>query len=139
MALISLNLHPSAGQLRDFGDIALCMTNIIGFGLLWLGKIGLRGLVVCCMTGVALYLLSRIRSTLLKPIYVVLMLAGFPVGWLVSHVVLAFFYFGILTPLGLLFHLLHRDQLHLGWQPDISSYWQVCRKPRAAKDYFQQF
>ncbi|MCR5220372.1 MAG: hypothetical protein K6E31_05180 [bacterium] len=139
MALISLNLHPSSEQLRDFGGIALCMTNIIGLGLLWVGKIGLRGLVVCCLTGVVLYLLSRIRPVLLKPIYIALMLAGFPVGWLVSRVVLAFFYFGILTPLGLLFRLLHRDPLHLGWQPDVSSYWQVCRKPRAAKDYFQQF
>ncbi len=139
MALISLNLHPSSEQLRDFGSIALCMTNIIGLGLLCLGKIGLRGLVVCCLTGVVLYLLSRIRPVLLKPVYIALMLAGFPVGWLVSRVVLAFFYFGILTPLGLLFRLLHRDQLHIGWQQDISSYWQVCRKPRAAKDYFQQF
>ena len=139
MALISLNVHPSSEQLRDFGDIALCMTNILGLGLLWLGKIGLRGLVVCCMAGVAIYLLSRIRSILLKPVYVALMLAGFPVGWLVSHVVLAFFYFGILTPLGLLFRLLHRDQLHLGWKPEISSYWQPYHKSRAARDYFQQF
>ena len=139
MAFISLNLHPSSEQLRDFGGIALCMTNIIGLGLLWLGKIGLRGLVVCCMAGLALYLLSRIRSALLKPVYVALMLACFPVSWLLGHVVLAFVYFGILTPLGLLFRLLHRDPLHLGWQPDVSSYWQLCHKPRAAKDYFQQF
>jgi len=139
MALVQLNLRPSKTQLRDFGDTALCMCNLIGFLLLWADRIPVRGFVILCGIGTVIYLLSRISARLVKPLYLGLILATWPIGWVVSHAAMALFYYGIVTPLGLLFRGIGRDVLCRRRDPQAATYWAACRPTRADRDYFRQF
>ena len=55
-----------------------------------------------------------------------------------SFVLLASFYFLLLTPIALLFRLIGRDPLHRRFDRGESSYW-APRKPTASLDrYFHQ-
>jgi len=60
-----------------------------------------------------------------------------PARWLVSCLILACFYFAILTPLALLFRLLRRDVLSLYWDPARPSYWQRRPVPPDWRSYFR--
>src|SRR5262245_52931839 len=61
------------------------------------------------------------RPRWIRPIYVGWMILAFPIGWTVSQVMLALMFFGLFTPIGLLFRLLGRDPLHRARRPRAES------------------
>ncbi len=139
MALVKLDLHPPAGKLRDFGDIALCMCVILALLGNWLFGWSfnvVRGLV---LAGLAVYLLSRCSTRLVLPIYRALMLLSFPIGWLISHLVLGLFYYLVICAIGLFFRIIGRDVLQRKYDPKADSYWMPCEKKKNSARYFQQF
>ncbi len=84
-------------------------------------------------------LLGLVRPRLLRPVFVGWMIAVFPIGWLVSHVLLAIVFFGVFTPLGLLFRLMGRDVLQRRRQAKQETYWQPKPAPAGLQSYFRQF
>ena len=137
--MIQLDLNPSHKTLRQFGLICLIMLNVIGLLLGWrfdLPKIAVIGL---CLGGIVLFVLSRISAKFLKPVYVGLMVISFPIGWVISHLVMVLFFFGVITPVGLVFRLLGRDALHRKWDRQAESYWVKYPRPDSVKRYFRQF
>jgi polyferredoxin len=139
MALVSLNLNPSKKQLRDFGLVALFMCNVIGLLLLWLGRIPPKGLVAFFLIGLAIYVLSRTSTTLIKPIYLAMLFLTFPIGWVVSYLAMGLFYYGIVTPLAVFFKILGRDPLCRKYDSQANTYWIPYKRKKSAKDYFHQF
>jgi len=139
MGLVSLNLKASEKQLRDFGDIALCMCNFIGLMMIWLKGLSMKAFIGFCITGMVIYLLSRISTRLVRPVYMAMTVVTFPIGWLVSHVVMALFYYVIISGVGLVFKLLKRDPLHRSCNPKADSYWLPYQHKSSTKDYFHQF
>ena len=139
MALVALNLKPTDKQLRDFGLAALVMLCLIGALLWWLDKIGFVAGAAFAAAGAAIFVLSRIRAGLVRPVYQGLMLITFPIGWVVSHTAMAIFFFGLITPMGFLFKLIGRDPLHLSYDRAAETYWVPYRRKCTAKDYFRQF
>lgn len=94
---------------------------------------GLAGLAV------AGFAVGMARPAWLRPVYVGWMVVVFPIGWLVSHILLALLYYGLFTPLGLLFRLLGRDPLMLRREPERQSYWTAKAQPADVGRYFRQF
>ena len=62
-----------------------------------------------------------------------------PIGFVVSHVVMAALFFGLFMPIGLLFRLLGRDSLHRKSDPDASTYWIRRKAVADVRRYFRQF
>jgi hypothetical protein len=139
MALVSLNLKPSQKQLKDFGFISLIMFFVIGLLLLGLGKVPAKGFMIFGLVGIVLFILSRISVALIKPIYLGMIVLTYPMGWLLSHLMMALFYYGIITSVALFFRLINRDPLCRRYEPDADTYWMRCKKKRPLKDYFRQF
>ena len=139
MALVTLNLKPTDKQLREFGEVTLCMLNIIGLLMMWIFNMPARAFIIFCIAGVAVFLLSRISVKLVKPVYVALIVAAFPIGWVVSHLVMAIFYYIVITGIGLIFKLLRRDPLNRKYDKTAGSYWTACAPRRSLKQYFNQF
>jgi hypothetical protein len=83
--------------------------------------------------------LGLIRPEWLRPIYVGWMVLVFPIGWTVSQVLLAVIFFGLFTPIGLVFGLLGRDPLHRARRSELNSYWTPKPAPADLKSYFKQF
>ena len=139
MALVSLNLRPSQKQLRSFGLISLIMCPAIAALLSGLDTITLWGGAGITIAGALLFVLSRISPNLVRPVYVTLVLLTFPVGWTFSHAVMIIFYYGIITPIALLFRLMRRDPLCRQYDATGKTYWLQRRRRRSMKDYFRQF
>lgn len=145
--LVQLNLRPDAKQLRQFGFIALGAFAVLGAVVLWRG--GLFGLdfgraarpVAHALWGLgglsALFSLVLPRANL--PLFTALMVVTFPIGIVVSHVVLALLFFGVLTPVALVFRLIGRDPLMRRFEPERESYWIDLPEPRDTENYFRQF
>lgn len=138
MALITINTDPSRRELRQFGFI-------------WLGFLAFFGLVAwfkfsnhpfaqaLWVAAVVVPLIGWFFPTLLKLIFVGMSYAAFPIGFVVSHVVLAVVFYLVLTPIGLLMRIFRYDAMRRRLQPDLSSYW-IQREPHPdPKQYFRQY
>jgi hypothetical protein len=145
--LIQLDLRPGRRELRQFGWIALVAFGLLGAVILWKGGLfhlsfGAAGRPVAFTlwaVGAASALLSIAWPQGNRPLFVGLSLLAFPIGWVVSHLVLAILFYGVLTPVGLLFRVLGRDPLERPFQSEMRSYWVDLREVTDEKDYFRQF
>ena len=65
---------------------------------------------------------------------------AWPIGFVVSHVVLAVVYYLVLTPIGLLTRLFGYDSMEKRFDPEAESYWfKRSIKRVESKRYFRQF
>ena len=134
---IKLNLHPDRRMLRQFG--LLCFAVFGAYGLWrWLDGTAPRvavGLLAAAATG---GLLGTLRPQWLRPVFVGWMILAFPVGWLVSHLLLGALYFAVFTPLGVLLRLLGKDALGLR-RSTAASYWQKKPQQTDLRRYLRQY
>jgi hypothetical protein len=139
MSLIEINRYPKRNELRNFAMIALIASVIVASLLYLLKGVRIQWAVIIFAAGFGIFLSSLVSLKLTRIIYLGLILVTFPIGWVVSLILLAAFYFLLLTPLGLLFRLLGRDPLGRRFDPEAKSYWLARRETDSLDRYFHQY
>ncbi len=145
--MIEIDWRPDETTLRQFGWIAL-----VGFSFLaalawfeWLifsfGLGAARPLVAGGFAALAIVsaVFSLVAPRANWPIYVGLTVLAYPIGFVLSYLIMGFLFFGMITPLGLFFRLIGKDPLHRRFEPAASSYWSDPRPRRGKESYFRQF
>lgn len=128
--------RPDRRQLRQFAVAALLGFGLIG-ALSWRWSGSERAALVLWGIGGVAFLVGLPFPAVLRPLYVVLMAAAYPIGWLVSNLVLRLIYYGVFTPLGWAFRLAGRDPLVLR-RPRTDTYWRDFRRPKDVTSYYRQ-
>ncbi|MFT5106198.1 MAG: hypothetical protein ACI8XO_000560 [Verrucomicrobiales bacterium] len=67
------------------------------------------------------------------------MAAVFPLGWILSHVLLSVVFYLVVFPIGILMRLFRYDALRRRLDPDAKSYWIERESNRDSRKYFRQF
>lgn len=125
--MIEINKDPSARELRHFGCLFLPVFCVVVGGMLF--KRGLpMGAAAVWGAGALGLLVGAAAPLALKPLFVGWLYAAYPIGWLVSHVILAALYYLVMTPMGLLMRVVGRDALALRRDPKAATYWVERRK-----------
>jgi hypothetical protein len=97
-------------------------------GPLWLGAIGFAaGLVFWVLPGIA------------KPAYRLWYFVGCCIGIVMGNLLLALFFYLLITPLGLLMRAMGRRPVSKGFDKSKSSYWEDAEKVSDPRRYYQQF
>ena len=139
MGLIDINWRPDAKECRRFGWFSLVLPGAIAGAMVYLYALPAPWAIAIGAAGAVVFVLSRIRAELARPVYVGMIVLTYPIGWVFSHLILAVFYYGLLTPIGLTFRLFRRDALQQKWDPSAPSYWHKHRPPDNVRQYFNQF
>ncbi len=139
MALIDINWNPDRNELRTFGKISMAMLILIALVCYWLDRLTAVGSLYLCAAGLVIFILSRISTKLVKPFYLLLYAIALPIGLILTHILMAIFYFIILTPIGLVFRLIRRDPMQRKFDSHTKTYWLPHRTPDSLKRYFNQF
>lgn len=137
--MIKLDLHPSPRILDQFRWAA-----VVGLPLLGLVFTGFQWThpVVLSLAGLAvlqLLLALTITDRLTWFLFVALSVVAVPIGFVVSHVLIALIYYLVFTPIGLFFRLLGRDPLHRRPDRDAPSYWHERGPMRPKSSYFKLY
>ena len=145
--LVEINFNPDAKTLRQFGVIAF-----FGFGLLaalayyerlifafGLGEARVPLAAVFAALGSLAALLSLVAPNANRILYVGLTLLAFPIGFVLSYVIMGTLFFLIIGPIAITFRILGRDSMHRGYDPNASSYWSEARPRRDKESYFHQY
>ena len=135
--MIAIQWNPSTKQLRQFAGIwfpAFC--GLVGWsighktghwseveiGWVLAGLLSVGGLVL---------------PALIRPIFVGLILLTFPIGWVVSHLLLGLIFYGVVTPIGLILRISGHDPLQLK-KPSGNSVWKTSVGKTDATRYLRQ-
>ncbi len=127
------NWQPTVRQLRQFGVAAAVLC--VGFAY-WLDASTLTralGFAAVVLASAALLAPHRLRVP-----FVLLTALTAPIGWVVSHLILGFIYFGVVTPVGLVLRVFGRRSMELAPDPSADSYWEPRRQETGAKNYLRQ-
>ena len=145
--MLTLDLRPTERMLRQFGLIALAGFSLLG-GLIYFWG-GLPGLqlgnaarpvsIVLWAAGLASAAFSLAWPRANRPLYVALVLVAYPIGYAVSLLLMALVFYGVITPIGLVFRAMGRDPLDRHWERDAPSYWVAHQPPDTIDRYFRQF
>ena len=140
MAVLDINWNPSNKQLRQFSLLlAALLVGLAG----WLAWHSHSALVVGGVgtAAVAAGLVGVLHPGLMRVVYVVWMAAAFPIGWVVSHLLLAAIYYLVITPIGVIMRMCGYDPVRRRFDRQAKTYW----KPREDQDrddpkqYFKQY
>ena len=136
--MIDLNLNPSKKELRVFGLCALAFLCLVG----WMvfrrtGSLPVAGAVAGL--GVVLAGLALTVPQVLRPVWVVLMVVNYPIGWVVTHVVMALIFYLVVTPVGVIMRLTGRDPMERAFDRSAKTYWKPRRPDSGSARYFRQY
>jgi predicted membrane protein len=106
-----------------------------------------RGLGESRLTVAAMFAVAAVLSAVLSLVYpkanrllfVATSVAAFPIGFVMSYVVLGVLFFVIFAPIGALLRWTGRDPMERAFDRDKSSYWIETGRPRSRSSYFRQF
>jgi hypothetical protein len=112
--VIRIDWNPSPRQLRQFAWACPVGFTLIG---VMLRNVGAREWWWWPATGLALGLVllavGLLKPLALRPVYAAALAIALPIGWVVSNLFVAIFFFLLITPLALIFRLIGRDALGL--------------------------
>lgn len=135
--MIKINDNPSRRELRQFAGIWFPIFWLIIGGLLYFA--GVPGVAIAAAAfGVAVGAIGVANPRFMHPIYLIWMYAAYPIGFVVSHVLLGLIFYLVLTPVGLVMKLVGYDPLHRQMRAS-TTYWTACEAAPDKKQYFRQF
>jgi hypothetical protein len=129
--------HPPARTLRQFAGLWLLAIGVAAWRLDALA--GPAGPLAAVGLALAIGVAGLIRPSTIRPLFVGLMVATAPIGWVVAHLALTVAYFGLFTPVALVFRLRGRDALERRFDPACDTYWQPKPVPADPAGYFRTF
>ncbi len=134
MSLVTANWKPTQRQLRQFGLLSALALPALAW--LWsLGSVWISGLA---LVGTVIATLAWCLPVVVKPIFVGLMLVAWPIGWVLSELILLLVYALLFVPMGCVFRCLGRDSLHRKFDRQRESYWEPKSQPRSVASYYRQ-
>lgn len=136
--MITINRHPSRRDLLVFGALLALFTAALGSLLHYYHGLSEAARVVWLL-GSVLTTIHFLIPPLRRPIYLGWMGAVYPIGWIVSHLLLALVFYFLLTPIGLLSRLLGRSSIDKRGQADSVSFWEKRPAGPPAERYFRQY
>jgi hypothetical protein len=147
MKLVELNLAPDRKTLKQFGFIALVAFALIGALILWKRKLLFWDLGSAAPTtayalwglGLLSALFSLAAPAANRFLYVGLILVTFPIGFVMSYLVMGIIFFLVLTPIGLIFRLIGRDPLHRRFDRGTTTYYVPHKEVENVERYFRQY
>ncbi len=131
-----INRNPSPATLRQFALLWLVFfLGLAGWNYFRLDR-PLMGAILA-VVALSIGLPGSIWPASVRWLFVGSMLLTAPIGWTVAQLLLALLYFGIFTPLAVLFRIIGRDQL-LRSRPARDSLWLAKPSPADSHSYFRQ-
>jgi hypothetical protein len=136
--LIEIEWHPTGRQLRVFGVSGLLASVAAALVLFFLWGAAVLWAAVVLAAGGVIFLCSLVSPKLARILFIALALAALPIGLVVSLLLLAAFYFLLLTPLAFVFRLTGRDALRRRLDAGAESYWVPRPTGDDPERYFHQ-
>jgi hypothetical protein len=138
MALIELRVNPTAKDLKWFGLILLAFFGLVGV-LVWraAGSLAWPRLIwgAAALVSLTYYAVRPLR----RPMFIGWSYLTYPIGWVVSHLLMAVIFFGLFTVAGLLMRAFGYDPMTRRFDRRATTYWVKHEEHADVSYYFRQY
>jgi hypothetical protein len=138
MAVIKLKNNPPDRELRQFAGIWLPLF-CVAVAVIAYSRGSMNTALATIAIGLFTGVIGYLHVAFVRPIYLGWMYAAYPIGWVVSHLVLAIVYYGVVTPIGWLMRRIGYDPLERQFARSASTYWSPIEARADKTSYFRQF
>ena len=138
MALIERRINPPARDLKCFALILLAFLGLVGI-LVWRATGSLAWPRLIWGGAATLSLIYYVARPLQRPMYIGWSYLTYPVGWVISHVLMALVFFGLFTAVGLLMRLFRYDPMMRTFDRSAKTYWVPHEDQADVAYYFRQY
>ena len=127
---------PSRTQLRQFAGLFIVFFGGMAAWRVSHGQVDVATRILGVL-GFVLGPVGVIQPRIMRWIYTGWMVVAFPIGWVVSRLVLTLLYLAVFTPIAFAFRMTGRDVLQRR-RPDKASFWLTRPAPADAAEYLRQ-
>lgn len=139
MSIVPINRHPTKKQLNQFGFIWLGFITFFG-AMAWFKFGNPTAASYLWVAAVVVPIIGWLVPAFMRLVFVGMSYAAWPIGFVVSHVVLALVYYLVMTPIGVLMRLFGYDPMARHSNQADSSFWvERIGSSRRTDAYFRQF
>ncbi|MEI8042814.1 MAG: SxtJ family membrane protein [Verrucomicrobiota bacterium] len=138
MTWSDIPFRPAPRVLRQFAAAWLVFFLALGAHQYLVRKHPAAGMALMGMA-VVIGLPGLIKPATVRWIFVTWMVVAFPIGWLISLLMLLLMFYCVITPVALLFRLRGRDLLGRKMDPSGTTFWMPKDPPRDVRRYFKQY
>lgn len=137
--MVPINRNPSQRQLRQFGFVWLGFVAFFG-AVAWL-RFDAPGIAIgLWAAAVVVPVVGWLAPSFMRVVFVGMSVLAWPIGFVVSHIVLAAVYFLVVTPIGIGLRLVGYDPMRRrATTRGTTGYWVAREGRRDAESYFRQF
>jgi len=135
--MMTLDLHPTDRMLRQFAAAWLVVFSVLAANQ-WLTRGHPRTAIVLAGVAIIIGIAGLLRPRLVRWLFVAATVLAFPIGWVVSQVMLFVLFIGVMTPVALLFKAQGRDRLARKRSAQ-SSYWKPKTATQDMRRYLRQY
>jgi hypothetical protein len=128
---------PTEKMLRQFGALSIVFFGALAARAYFHHRPLLA--IILEAVGLAIGVSGLVRPRSIRPVFIGWMKVAFPIGWIVSRIVLAAIFYAIITPIALVFRLMGRDVLGVKRGTGRTTYWQSKAVVNDKSRYFRQF
>lgn len=138
MALLNINWNPDGRELRMFSALWLPLF-AVSLGALVYFRLDLPALSYAIWgAGLGLAMVGLLVPAVARLVYLALVCATFPIGYVVSHVTMFVIFFGILAPIAVVGRLFGYDPMARRFEREATSYWRDRPRDKETASYFRQ-
>ncbi len=138
MRLIQIDHNPSHRQLNVFGVSWLVFFGVVGGIVLKSGGSVLVATVIWGLAG-AVPVIGWTVPAFMRIVYIGMAYAAFPIGFIVSYLIMVIVYYLVLTPMGLVMRLFGYDPMNRHFDESTETYWSPRKQDDRLNTYFRQF
>jgi hypothetical protein len=138
MAIIKLKSDPSDRELRQFAGMLLPLFCVVISALAY-ARGSTRTAIGVLTIGLLIGAIGYVRVAFIRPLFLAWIYAAYPIGWVVSHAILAIVFYLLVTPVGWVMKLVKYDPLERQFARSAKTYWAPIEAPLNKTSYFRQF
>ena len=138
MALLEVYRNPSRRELSWFGLLLFVFFGLVGGLVLWRSGSLTVSATIWSVGGILALVYYAVRPLRLA-MFRGWMFAAYPIGFVISHLILGIVFFLVITPIGLVMRLVGRDPMTRKFDRSADSYWTRRNPESRAERYFRQF
>ncbi len=136
--MIEIHKNPSRGELRFFAALVFpAFWGVVSLLLLFRADKPQAALTIAAIA-IAISIAGLISPVFMRWVYLGMIYATYPIGFVVSHILLAIVYYLIITPIGLAMRLAGKDPMNRTFEEDRSTYWLDKEGKADVDSYFRQ-
>ena len=136
--MLTIDRNPPKERLRSFGVLLAMFVPLFG-ALVWWRTGKVETATTIWIAGGVLTAIYWLAPPIRRLVYVGWMYAAFPIGWTVSHLLMAVIFYGVITPIGWIMRAGGRDPLRRTFDRSAGTYWVPHERSDDISRYFRQY